>query len=158
MYWDDSCLEVVPYNRKQKLYHCGRQLLKPKTNKIIKYIILVIDLHEAYCANIYSDGEIEKIFNINSTIMNKQKQGGQSQRRFERLREGSITEWFKRINEYLKEIEGNIYVGINFVYKERFRKHLSTENKNKIIEFGKTEYSGLSGIYQYKSRLEKNNY
>ena len=77
--------------------------------------------------------------------------------RFERLREGSIVEWFKRINEYLKEIDGNIYVGINFVYKERFRKYLSTENKNKIMEFGKTEYSGLSGIYQYKSRLEKNN-
>lgn len=158
MYWNDSELNIFSYERKQKLYHCGKQLLKLETNKNIKYIILVLDLHEAYCANIYNDSEIEKIFYINSTIMNKQKQGGQSQRRFERIREGSIIEWFKRINEYIMKIDGNLYVGISFVYKERFRKYLSTENKNKIIGFGKTEYAGLSGIYQYKSKLDKNKY
>ena len=70
MYWDDNILTVVPYERKQKLYHCGKQLLKVKNDKKIKYTILVLDLRDAYCANVYTDGEIQKIFDINSTVAN----------------------------------------------------------------------------------------
>ncbi len=146
---------IEPYNRKQKKYHCGKKLLKVEKDKKIKHIVLVIDLQSAYCARIYEDGSIEKIFDITSSVRNKHRQGGQSQRRFERIREGSIIEWFKRLNEKLKDVKGNIYVGISFVYKERFKKYLSLENANKIINYDRIEYTGLCGIYQYKSKLEK---
>ena len=118
MYWDDDDLTIVPYERKEKKYHCGKELLKLDTDRKIKYTILVLDLQEAYCANVFTDGGIEKIFDIHSTIPNKQRQGGQSQRRFERVREGCIIEWFKRLNEYLKKINDRIYIGVSFVYKE----------------------------------------
>jgi len=119
------------------------------------YNILILDLYEAYCARIYSDGEVEKVFDITSSVPNKHKAGGQSQRRFERIREGCITEWFKRINEHLKEIEGKTFVGISFVYENRFKSYLSTENLNKIEKFDKIEYTGLCGIYQFKSSIER---
>ena len=128
---------------------------KIENNNPVKYVILVLDLDEAYCAEICNDGQINKIFDITSSVPGKQRSGGQSARRFERIREGCIIEWFKRINEYLTPIKYDINVGVSFVYKERFKKYLSTCNLKKIVKFDKTEYSGLSGIYQFKSKVEK---
>lgn len=113
-----------------------------------------MDLDEAYCARIYSDGEIEKVFELHSEVPHKHRKGGQSAQRFERIRDNEITLWYKRINEYLKTVEGDIYCAINFVYKNRFYKTLSTYNKQKIVQFDKNEYGGLTGIYQYLNLLQ----
>ena len=51
------------------------------------YTILVIDLDECYCADVYSDGEIVKRFGEHSSVPNKHKKGGQSAARFARIRE-----------------------------------------------------------------------
>jgi peptide subunit release factor 1 (eRF1) len=84
------------------------------------------------------------------------KAGGQSAQRFSRIRDNEITKWYKRINSCINNIEGSIYVSINFVYKNRFNKYLHTYNKTKIKQYDKNEYSGLTGIYQYINYLENN--
>ncbi len=151
LYWNDENLLVEPYERKKKKYHCGKTLQKIKKEKKIKFVVVIIDLSECYCANIYDDGEIEKIFQINSNVGNKHQQGGQSAQRFSRIREQQITLYFKRINEKLKDIKNNFIVGINFIYKSRFEGHLSTENKNKLIRFETIEYGGLTGCSQFRN-------
>lgn len=156
MYWDDKELYVEPYERKQKKYYCGRKLLKENKLKKLKFTIVVIDLTETYCAKIYDDGEIEKIFRINSDVPNKHRQGGQSAKRFERNREQQIIKYFKRINEKLKKIENELVVCINFIYKNKFESYLTTENKNKIIRFDSTEYGGITGCYQFRNKNIKN--
>lgn len=74
--------------------------------------------------------------------------------RFSRIRDTEITLWFKRINEYMKAISGNIYIGISEIYYKRFFNTLSTYNQQKIKERITCEYSGLTGIYQMVNKLE----
>lgn len=63
--------------------------------------------------------------------------------------------WFKRINEYLKSVNGEITVGISPIYQSRFESYLNTYNQQKIKQFHNTEYANLSGIYQMVSKLEQ---
>lgn len=131
-------------------------MLKFKEGKSKIYTILVLDLDECCCADVYSDGEIKVKFQAHSGVPHKHKKGGQSAQRFARIRDNKITLWFKRINEYLKNVEGPIKIGVNSIYKNRLLKKLSTYNKEKIKEITSTEYSNLSGIYQYISKIEQN--
>ena len=135
------------------MYVCGKELFKYDVQKGIVYQILVVDYDECFCARIYSDGEIEKVFAEHSTVPKKHRKGGQSAARFGRIRDTEITLWFKRINEYLKKIDGEIYVGISSIYYKRFFKTLDRYNQEKIKERLNSEYSDLSGIYQMINKL-----
>jgi peptide subunit release factor 1 (eRF1) len=119
------------------------------------YTILIIDLEECYGAQVMSDGEIKKLIDIHSEVPHKHKKGGQSAARFSRIRDNEITHWFKRINEYMKELNAeNIYLSISFVYKQRFLDTLSTYNLAKIGRIERNEYGGLTGVYQLVNMLE----
>jgi len=154
LYWNNEELTVEPYARKTKHYYCGKELLKFDNIRTRIYTLLIVDLDECYCADVYTDGEIVKRFSEHSAVPHKMKKGGQSAARFARIRDSEITLWFKRVNEYLKKIDSEIYLGINFMYKRRFLSYLSTYNKEKIKEIHKNEYNGLTGIYQFISKLE----
>ncbi len=118
-------------------------------------IIVLVDLSETYCAKIYDDGDIEKLFGINSNVPNKHKAGGQSQRRFERGREQGIIQYFKRIDRELSKIKDDFIIGTNFIYKPKLEKYLSTENKQKVIKFIPIEYGGFTGASQYRNKILK---
>jgi len=154
IYWNDEILEVTQYDCKTKHYFCGKELLKFDTIKTKLYTILVIDVEDCCCADVYSDAEIKVLFQEHSSVPHKHKKGGQSAARFARIRDSEITLWFKRINEYLKPLNDDIYLGINHVYERRFIKTLSTYNKEKIKEIRSSEYCNLTGIYQYINKLE----
>lgn len=111
-------------------------------------------MDEAYCANIYSDGEIEKVFHLHSEVPHKMKVGGQSAKRFSKIRENEIVHWYKRLNEHLMRVNGPLYVSISFVHKKRFQSFMHQYVKEKIKRYDKNEYSGLTGIYQYLSLIE----
>lgn len=151
MYWDDEVFFVESYKRKQKRYHCGKKLLKIEKKKELKFTFVVIDLSETYCANIYDDGEIEKIFQMNSDVSNKHNQGGQSAQRFERNREQQIVKYYKRINDKLKTLKNEIIIGVNFVYKSKLKRYLASEVMNKIIRFETIEYGGVTGAHQFRN-------
>jgi len=126
----------------------------PETKTKI-YSILVVDLSECTYADIYSDAEIKIIFQDRSDVPNKHHKGGQSAARFARCRDNEITQWFKSINEKLKNVRDEIYLGINSVYQRRFIKTLTTYNQQKIKEVRGTEYTDLSGIFQYMKKLDE---
>ena len=113
-----------------------------------------MDFEEAYCANVYTDGEIEKVFHLHSEVPHKMKVGGQSAKRFARIRDNEIKLWYKKLNQYLMRVEGPIFTAISFVYKPNFVKHLHTYVKEKITRYDRHEYGGLTGIYQYIRLLE----
>lgn len=154
IYWNDDKLSIESYERKTKHYYCGKDLLNFDTHRTKIYTLLVVDLDDVYCADVYTDAEIVKRFEEHSAVPHKMKKGGQSAKRFSQIRDNEITLWFKRIDEYLKKIDTEVYLGINFVYKKRFLKILSTYNEAKIKEIHKNEYSGLTGIYQFINKLE----
>ena len=154
MYWDDEQFLVEPYERKQKKYYCGKKIIKLEKSKKIRFTVIVIDLDETYCANIYDDGDIEKLFHFDSNVPHKHRAGGQSARRFERIRESAIVIYFKKINDKLKELKKPFYVGINFIYRNQFEKNLSNNSKNLILGYETIEYGGISGVYQLRNKFK----
>jgi len=154
IYWNDADLTTESYNKIEKHYYCGRELLQFTEGKTLMYCILVIDLDECYLADVFSDGEVVKLFADTSMVPKKQGQGGQSQPRFQANRSNEIVHWFKSINEVLKIYDRDITLGINHVYEKKFISYLSTYNKAKIQKTISNEYSGLAGIYDTVNRLE----
>ena len=155
MFWNDNELVIEPYDKIKKVYFCGKELLQFKEQKSLVYRILVIDYDDCCLAEVYTDGEIVTIFNHHSDVPHKHKCGGQSAARFSRIRQEAIKQWFKRINQYLKQIDGEIIVGISPIYKKRFASYLDSYNQQKIKDFRNTEYANISGIYQMVTKLEK---
>jgi len=138
------------------VYYCGKELLRFDDNiKTLQYTILVIDYEECCCADVYSDGEIKVLFQERSFVDGKMRVGGQSAKRFAQNRDNAITLWFKKIDKLLMELKDKeIYLGISFVYKNRFINTLHTYNKQKIKKINKTEYTNITGIYQFINKLE----
>lgn len=118
------------------------------------YTLLVVDYSECYCANVYSDGEISKLFSATSLVPNKMRVGGQSAARFQRCRQNEIKQWFKKIDQMLFPVQGDVIIGISNVYYSFFRKHLRSQNIEKIKKQVSTGYSGLTGIYDMINTLQ----
>ena len=155
MYWNDEELTTEPYNKIEKHYYCGKELLQFTEGKTLMYCILVIDLDEAYLADVFSDGEVVKLYSDTSMVPKKQGQGGQSQPRYQANRANEIVHWFKEINETLKQYEGPIILGCNWIHYKKFLSYLNTYNQEKIVQQISAEYSGLCGIYDVINRIER---
>lgn len=153
MYWDDERLTVEPYRLKTKHYYCGNELMRFDQKKVKLYSVLVVDVNDCCCAEVYSDGGFQVIFQKHSSVPNKHKKGGQSAARFSRIRDNEITRWYKKIDDWLSNVDGEVRLGINSIYQRRFMDTLNTYNQNKITQTTSTEYADLSGIYQYMNKI-----
>jgi peptide chain release factor subunit 1 len=71
------------------------------------YGVLVIDSNEAILATLRGQ-TMTKLKEFTSGIPGKHRAGGQSARRFERLREASVNEYFKRVASHTNEMLGKI--------------------------------------------------
>ena len=154
-YWNDEELVTEPYNKIEKHYYCGRDLLQFPEGKTLMYTILCVDLSEGFLADVFSDGEIVKLWSDESTVPKKQGQGGQSQPRFHASRDNEIVAWFKKIDRILMDYDRDIVLSINFMHYNRFMSYLHTYNVAKIKQHVRGEYSGLNGVYDCINRLEK---
>jgi len=118
------------------------------------YTILCVDLDEAILADVFSDGEVVKLYADTSMVPKKQGQGGQSQPRYQANRSNEIVHWFKGINEVLKQYDRQITLSIQWMHYKKFLSYLNTYNQAKIIQQISGEYSGLCGVYDCINRLE----
>jgi peptide chain release factor subunit 1 len=69
--------------------------------------VLVIDTNEAILATLRGQ-QMNVLKEFTSGIPGKHRAGGQSARRFERLREAAVNEYFKRVGSHTNEIIGQI--------------------------------------------------
>ena len=154
IYWNDEKLTIDPYDKIKKVYYCGKCLLNFPEKKTLMYQIISIDFDDAAFGQVYSDGELVIRWQHHSSVPGKQKCGGQSAKRFANIRRNEIAHWFKRINEYMKLIDGEVYIGMSKIYYKRFLKYLSTYNKEKILDRISCEYAGVNGLYQLVKKLD----
>ena len=119
------------------------------------YSILVVSTDEVYFADVMSDGEIIKLFADTSMVPHKMRPGGQSAHRFAQNRENAIVQWYKEINELLKEYDRAIILSINWINYKKFLSYLNTYNQAKIQQQISGEYDGLPGVYDTINRIEK---
>lgn len=138
------------------LYRCDSrfhvELLKDLLREKDVYGIIAIDNEEAAVA-VVKGRRIAEVKSFTSGVPGKHHAGGQSARRFERLREMNLNEFYKRVGEHANEIflqypeiKGVIIAGPGPT-KEVFAKgdylHYTLRKKIHLVD---TAYSGESGI------------
>jgi peptide chain release factor subunit 1 len=124
--------------------------------------ILSIDTQETGIGILTGD-HWEVIDSITSGVAGKHRQGGQSARRFERLRENELNEYYHRVAEHTKkvfldryDIKGTI-VGGPGPTKENFLKeeYLDYRLQKSVIATLDTSYSGGEGVRELIEKAQK---
>lgn len=138
------------------LYRCDSRFYLEPLKDLLKekdvYGVVVVDNEEAAIAVIKSRRIIE-MKKLTSGVPGKHRAGGQSARRFERLREMSLNEYYKRVGEHANqillqypEIKGVILAGpgpTKEVFAEGDYLHYTLKDKLHIVD---TSYSGEEGV------------
>jgi peptide chain release factor subunit 1 len=131
-----------------------------KDDKVIG--ILSIDTQETGIGILTGD-RWEVIDTLTSGVAGKHRQGGQSARRFERLRENELNEYYHRVADHVKQVfidqysvKGTI-VGGPGPTKENFLKeeYLDYRLQNSIISTLDTSYSGEEGVRELIEKAQK---
>ncbi len=144
-------------------YRCEHQfLLEPLFNMISAkdvYGLVVIDSKEA-AFGFLKGNRTEIIKEYSSGVQGKTRAGGQSSRRYERLRDMHLNEWYIRLGGYFTEHFRNVpglkgmIVGGPGPTKEDFLNgnYLHYELKDKVLATIDTGYTGPEGIKELVNR------
>ncbi|HVX01735.1 MAG TPA: peptide chain release factor aRF-1, partial [Nitrososphaera sp.] len=158
---------VIPPKPVQiSLYRCDdhfwtdhlREMLKDE--KVIG--ILAIDTQEAGLGILTGD-RWEAIDSLTSGVAGKHRQGGQSARRFERLRDNELNEYYHRVADHAKAVfidqfnVKGIIVGGPGPTKENFLKeeYLDYRLQNNVLATLDTSYSGDEGVREIIDKAQK---
>ncbi|RLG04417.1 MAG: peptide chain release factor 1 [Thaumarchaeota archaeon] len=146
------------------LYRCDSRFYLEPLKELLRekdvYGVLVIDNEEAAVA-VIRGRRIVELKTFTSGVPGKHHAGGQSARRFERLREMNLNEYYKRVaahaNEiFLKypELKGLIVAGpgpTKELFVEKDYLHYTLRDKIHLVD---TSYSGEEGIREAIKRAE----
>jgi len=141
-----------------KLYWCDQRFeLEPLKEQIKEkdvYGLITLDTKECTIGLLVGK-QIKPLKHMESIVPGKFIKGGQSAARFQRVREGLINDWFKKIGETAKEVFSDhelkgILIGGPGVSKEHFLngEYLPPDLKNKIIGVVDIGYTGEEGLYE----------
>lgn len=158
--------EVVPPKPLQTfLYRCDdhfhTDILKDmlKEEKVVG--ILAIDSNDAGLGILFGD-RLEVIESLTSGVGGKHRAGGQSARRFERLREMELNDYFNRVAEHAKTVfidehnaQGLIVAGPGPT-KDDFLKngYLDYRLQNNVLAVLDTSYAGSEGVREAVNKAE----
>ncbi|HEX2106571.1 MAG TPA: peptide chain release factor aRF-1 [Nitrososphaera sp.] len=131
-----------------------------KDDKVIG--ILTIDTQETGIGILTGD-RWEVIDSITSGVAGKHRQGGQSARRFERLRDNELNEYYHRVADHVKQVFIDQYnvkgliVGGPGPTKENFLKeeYLDYRLQNNVIATLDSSYSGEEGVRELIEKAQK---
>lgn len=145
MYWCDQKFELEP--------------LKDMIEEKESYGLIVMDNKEASIA-LLKGKRIELLKKMESIVPSKTIKGGQSAQRFQRVREGLINDWYKKIAESLKgifpkDIKGIILGGPGPAKDDFFKgNYLQTDIKKQILGIKSTGYTDEQGLEELLERSE----
>ncbi len=143
------------------IYRCSSNFelepLKQMLEEKVVYGLLVLDRREAYWGFLRGN-RIEPIGGVTSTVPGKQRKGGQSSARFQRLREIAINEFYTKIGErssaiflsekdFFERFKG-VLIGGPSPTKEEFEagKYLHHEIQKRIIGLFDVAYTNEDGL------------
>lgn len=93
------------------------------------------------------NGQIEKIKTIKSYCGGKHRQGGQSQRRFERLFHEKVSAMYKKVEQTLARLSiTKLLIGGSGNAKKSFVTYLHPQTAEKIVGLVDVSYDGFSGL------------
>lgn len=105
---DLECIIIEPPDLiKMYIYRCSSNFeLEPLKQMLVEkevYGLIVIDRREAYFGFLRGN-RIEPVSGVTSTVPGKQRKGGQSAMRFQRLRMIAINEYYKKVGERASDV------------------------------------------------------
>lgn len=146
-----------PQPLKAKFYRCDQTFVLEPLKKMLQakeiYGLIVLDRKEA-TFGLLEGKNIKVLRHITSGVPGKQRAGGQSALRFERIREGMVKEFFRRISEHAKELFfgrprlNGLLIGGPGPGKEDWLKegNLMTALRNKILAVKDLGYADEQGL------------
>jgi peptide chain release factor subunit 1 len=144
-------------------YRCEHRFMLKPLFEILEaedtFGILVIDAKDATFATLKGQ-RADIVKDISSGVAGKTRAGGQSSRRYERLRDMHLNEYFKRVGDYMTDVFlhvpnlKGIIVGGPGPTKEDFLKgnYLHHEIDEKVLTTVDTGYTGHEGVKEVVSR------
>ncbi|MHC1579878.1 MAG: peptide chain release factor aRF-1, partial [Candidatus Alkanophagales archaeon] len=148
------------------IYHCDSSFLLEPLERMLeekdKYGLIVLDKKEATIGILHGK-VVEPLRHLTSNVPGKQRKGGQSAPRFQRLREIAVEEFYKRIGRHanelflpLKDELKGILIGGPSPTKEEFIKgeYLHYELQRKIIGGFDVAYTDESGLFELVDKAE----
>ena len=147
-------------------YRCDSRFHMEPLQEILKeketYGVVLIDGNDATIANLRGR-HMGILKEMTSGIAGKHRAGGQSARRFERLREAEVNKYFKRVGNHTNEILGKIpdlkgiIIGGPGPTKFDFQQgdYINYMLKQKIIATLDTSYVGKSGVKEIVQKSSK---
>ncbi len=158
---------VIPPKPVQiSLYRCDDHFWTDHLKEMLKdekvIGILAIDTTETGIGILTGD-RWETVDTLSSGVAGKHRQGGQSARRFERLRENELNEYYHRVADHAKQVfidEYNvkgIIVGGPGPTKDNFLKeeYLDYRLQNNVLVTLDTSYSGDEGVREIIDKAQK---
>ncbi|MCW4006886.1 MAG: peptide chain release factor aRF-1 [Candidatus Bathyarchaeota archaeon] len=148
---------IPPEPIKIFLYRCDSRFHTEHLQEMLRaketYGILLVDASQATIATLQGK-RLDIVREMNSGVAGKTRAGGQSARRYERLRDMQLNEYFDRVGENANEIFLNIdtlkgiILGGPGPTKYDFQKgeYLNYQLKNKILEVVDTAYVEEQGV------------
>jgi len=138
-------------------YRCDQKFHTEPLQEMLRekevYGLIVIDGNETAIATL-SGRNLKLVKVLTSGLPGKHRAGGQSSRRFERLREQEVNDYYKRVGQHVNDaflqipnLKG-IIIGGPGPTKEDFRSgdYMHYALKNRILDLVDTAYAGEEGI------------
>lgn len=148
-----------------KLYWCNQVFVLDPLKELVKerevYGLIVLDTQEA-SIGLLKGKKVLQVRKFRSLVPGKTAKGGFSQMRFQRVREGLINDFLKKVGEQASEIfltEKNlkgVIIGGPGPIKEQFARgdFLNYQVKQKLLGVKDTSYTGEYGLKELVKRAE----
>ncbi len=154
-----------PIPLKQKIYRCDKTFVLEPLIEMLQskdiYGLVVMDLREA-TIGVLKGKTIEVIAKTSSYVPGKQKAGGQSAQRFQRIREGAAKDFYKKVADLMQEhflfmenLKGIIVGGPGHTKHDLVEKgYIQDQVFRKIIGMRDVAYTDESGLQELLERSE----
>lgn len=154
-----------PEKLSTKIYRCDQIFILDPLKEMLRerevYGLIVLDAGEANIG-LLKGKSVQEMKKLESTVPSKSVKGGMSQKRFDRLREDALNEFFTKVGEiassvFLQEPElKGVLIGGPGPSKETFFQgnYLHHEIQKKILGIKDTSYTGEYGLRELVNRSE----
>ncbi len=147
-----------------KIYRCDQIFILDPLKEMLRerevYGLIVLDAGEANIG-LLKGKSVQELKKLESAVPSKSVKGGMSQRRYDRLREDALNEFFTKVGEasniFLQEPElKGVIVGGPGPTKEAFIQgnYLHHEIQKKVLGVKDTSYTGEYGLRELVNRSE----
>jgi len=152
-----------PFKLNQKLYWCDQTFVIEPMKELVRekeiYGLIVLDAKEANIG-ILKGKSIQQLKHMDSTVPSKTVKGGMSQKRYDRIRDDALNEFFRKVSDSVTEALLNqpdlkgIIIGGPGPTKETFAKgeYLNYQLQKKLLGIKDTGYTGEYGLGELVKR------